>query len=79
MKTFKETNQFYLAENSIICSKCKKEYFHNKSDDIMEIQEFVSFSDIGGYSSVVGDESSYGFDLCQHCALEIMGEYYEYF
>lgn len=50
---------------SLICDKCKKEYFFE--EDYFEIQEFHFIKFRGGYSSVFGDLSNNEYDICQHC------------
>ena len=67
-----------LVEDSIICNKCKKEYSFNLPENFIECDEFVRFRGCGGYGSIVGDCVEYSFDLCQHCALEILGQYYNF-
>lgn len=54
---------------SITCDHCGKEY-----NDLMEIQEFLNYSNIGGYNSIFGDGNKIEFDLCQYCLKEILNK-----
>jgi hypothetical protein len=42
---------------------------------MMEIQEFISIDNIGGYSSVLGDGVNYKLDMCQNCFVKLLGDY----
>jgi antitoxin CcdA len=53
--------------DKIICDFCKKKYSTKSSNDILEIQEFVSVYRTGGYGSVFGDGEEIKVDICQHC------------
>lgn len=55
---------------SITCDICKKTH-----DDDIELQEFVSIRETGGYGSIFGDMSAIGVDICQHCLKEKLGKY----
>ena len=54
----------------IKCDVCKKEY-----TDPMELQEFISLQDVGGYGSVIGDGTAYEVDICQYCFIEKLGQF----
>ena len=58
----------------IVCDVCKKEYDCQK--DFMEAQEFHHIRFTGGYGSVFGDMSTVRVDICQHCLLEMIKDYY---
>lgn len=60
---------------SIICDRCKLEYYIDNNNDYMEIQEFLRIDMIGGYNSVFGDESTIKLDICQHCLKQTLGDY----
>jgi len=68
-KTIIETQQVEKIE-AIICDCCGVEY-----DDPMELQEFLSHSDRGGYGSVFGDGYLIEIDMCQRCIKNILGPY----
>ena len=38
----------------------------------MEAQEFLSYSTVGGYTSVFGDGAKIDVDLCQHCVKSLL-------
>jgi hypothetical protein len=66
----------YIKENIsqleyIKCDSCEKVY--QEGVDVFEIQEFLSWSMVGGYNSVFGDGNQVSLDLCQHCVKEILG------
>lgn len=54
---------------SIICDCCKREF-----DDDMDLQEFLSYYNTGGYSSVFGDGTVMSLELCQDCVKKLLGE-----
>ena len=56
---------------SITCDVCKITY-----KDPMEIQEVHTIRFTGGYGSVFGDGFDVACDVCQHCLINIFGEYY---
>ena len=60
---------------SITCNVCKKQYYYDNKDDVMEIQEFHLIRFVGGYSSIFGDASMIKGDICQHCLKNKLGEY----
>lgn len=70
MKNFDVSSRTQLEMKSITCDCCKKEY-----DDTMEIQEFLSYNDTAGYSSIFGDMNRLSLDLCQYCIKELLGKY----
>jgi len=42
----------------------------------MEIQEYLRYSDTGGYSNrVFGDMTPWSIDLCQDCVKEVLGRW----
>jgi len=59
--------------SSVICDCCKKEY-----DDDMDLQEFLSYYNTGGYSSVFGDGAVMSLDLCQDCVKKLLGEFIQF-
>ncbi len=54
------------------CDRCKKKI---TVDDEFELQETISISFEGGYSSVFGDGVIVECDLCQQCLKELIGEF----
>jgi len=66
-------------KKSIKCDVCGKEYFYGNIEHELQIQEFVSFDDCGGYGSVIGDMCEWSIDICQHCFVENFGKYIQYF
>ena len=65
---------------SITCSRCQKTYYYNTKNprDDIEVQEFVGFDGFGGYGSVIEDDVYWQIHLCQHCFVELCGDYLEY-
>lgn len=60
---------------SLVCDKCKREYFYDNIEDRLEIQEFVKLDLTGGYNSVWGDGAIVLLDLCQRCSKAVFGEW----
>lgn len=64
----------YTCEQKVIgktCDCCKQSFY-----DIMELQEFLSWSDTGGYANRHhGDMTLVELDLCQDCVAKILGPY----
>ena len=57
----------------VTCNKCNKTV---TSDDIMEFQEFFSYSTTAGYGSkFIGDMNNAEIDLCEKCFYELLGPY----
>jgi len=55
----------------ICCDRCLR-----ADDDVMEIQEYLRYSDTGGYSNrVFGDMTPWSIDLCQDCVKEVLGRW----
>lgn len=69
-----ETEKTILGRNrvkTIICDCCG--FF---TEDVMEIQEFLTYKDRGGYSSRhIGDMADWTIDLCQDCVYSLLGNY----
>jgi hypothetical protein len=63
--------------HKIICDRCGREA-QFWGDTEFEAQEFVSHRGCGGYGSIIGDMSEWSLDLCQHCFVELCGEYLQY-
>lgn len=64
--------------HSIICDVCKRSFRYGECDDdhdLIEIQEFVQVSFVGGYGSVFGDGSTVELDLCQACLKKRLGAF----
>ena len=57
--------------DKFICDRCK-----NAVIDDFELQESYIIRFRGGYASVFGDEDVIECDLCQHCLLELIGDFY---
>lgn len=55
------------------CNKCGQSYYNDK--DFIEMQEFLHWSNTGGFGSVWGDGNNVELHLCQHCAHELLGAY----
>ena len=64
----KTENVKYIV--SMTCDCCKKDFF-----DVLDTQEFLHIDAIGGYNSVIGDETHYQCDLCSHCLKQLLGKY----
>lgn len=45
------------------------------AQNIFEFQEFLSLDYMGGYASIIGDETRFQLDLCQHCVKELLLPY----
>ena len=74
MKHVAYIQQFRNVMTSITCDCCKKTY--DVEDDFLEVQEFMSWSDTGGYgNSTFGDMYSIEIDLCQYCVKTLLGDY----
>jgi len=56
------------------CNRCLKEY----RDDMLELQEMLHKTDVGGYGSVFGDGVGWKLTLCQHCVVETLNKYIKY-
>jgi hypothetical protein len=64
---------------SISCDVCGNKYHYaDDADDIMEIQEFFSFYQRGGYRSIICDDVDFEIDICQHCFVKVFGQYLKY-
>lgn len=58
---------------AVVCDCCKKEY-HPYYDE-MELQEFLHYTNTGGYASIFGDGVTMTLDLCQRCTRTLLGDY----
>jgi len=58
---------------SIICDRCGREY---DTDTFLEAQEFLHIDFVGGYGSIFGDGSHIRCDLCQHCLMDLIQDFY---
>lgn len=58
-----------------ICDRCNKraEPWTESDEWGPEHDDFLSYSDTGGYDSVHGDGTSWSIDLCGPCTLEVLG------
>lgn len=57
--------------HSITCDCCNDTFTHT-----LDIQEFLSVSDTGGYGNhVIGDMTSWSIDLCQDCWYNLLGKF----
>ena len=63
---------------SITCSRCKTTFDFQDPDNDFETQEFLSYDDIAGFGSILGDGTHFRIDLCQHCFVELCGDFIEY-
>ena len=61
------TKNIFVALQCDVCKKIFKEP--------MNIQEFIRINEIGGYSSVIGDNIQWEIDICQECFYSAFGEY----
>lgn len=55
------------------CDKCG--FTAHCDRDIGEFQEFLHVCQFGGYASVFGDMNYLQVDLCQHCMIDLLGEF----
>lgn len=71
----------YLIKDKIVCNKCGREFVYDYYDNGHRVlndyienaqMEFHNFSDTGGYYSKIGDMTSYSFDICDDCLIELM-------
>lgn len=51
------------------CDVCGREI------NFQESEECISLSDTGGYHSIIGDQTSWEIDICQHCFTGHFGEF----
>lgn len=71
MKNMEIVTQKVEQVVSFTCDCCKKEY-----NDILEMQEFLSWEDTCGYGNIVfGDLNLVKIDLCQYCVKKLLGDY----
>jgi len=54
------------------CNRCKVKYDAN---DFVEMQEMLNWQYVSGYGSVWGDGTKVEVTLCQHCTLELFGDF----
>lgn len=58
------------------CDVCKTTHTSSTMEGQMEIQEFWSFDDVGGYGNMAfGDMNRIELDMCQYCAKRLLGPY----
>jgi len=70
MSKITETKEITITA-AIKCDRCENTY-----DDIMEMQEFLSWKDQCGYGNkTFGDGTHISIDLCQYCLREVLGEW----
>lgn len=62
-------------DEPIQCFKCLKSYRRESGNDCFEAQEFLTFSQRGGYGSIFGDGNKVSVQLCQRCTKELLGPY----
>lgn len=65
MINYREEQTIRKLYDSITCDMCNKTY-----DTITEMQEFLSYENTGGYTSVFGDGTRVTLDICQYCQKE---------
>lgn len=70
MKILKKSKEVVEYVVGLKCDMCGKTY-----TDCFDTQEFFSFSNIGGYSSVFGDNVEISMDICQHCMKKIINTF----
>jgi len=75
MKYYKEETTTVRILESVECDCCHKVYFTNDTHDQFEIQEFLSYYEMGGYGSIFGDGNIIQLDLCQECIKDVLGKY----
>jgi hypothetical protein len=68
----REVEQLFII--SYTCDKCGL-VAKPDGNTVMEYQEFMSWTNEGGYNSVFGDGDLIMLELCQHCIKELLGEY----
>ena len=74
-----EEVQLYPSEME--CDKCHNQFRYPTEDDAgepMELQEFHRINLMGGYGYVFGDCTQVEADICQHCLLELIGDFCRY-
>lgn len=72
MKNYKIVLKEVDDLHSITCDICEKEYI-----DTFEMQEFLSWKNSCGYSSVFGDGEIISIDICQHCQKAFLGKFFK--
>lgn len=55
---------------SITCDVCGTTH-----RDPIEMQEFLSYRDTGGYGSKIGDGTTWEIDICQDCCQTLLGKF----
>lgn len=70
MREYRPVTAQQLA--ACICDRCRRRL---TPDDPGEWQERLSFDHICGFDSIFGDGNTVGLDLCQHCVLEVLGQW----
>ena len=73
MRTYKKVMVEQRQFVSAICDCCKNEF-----TDQIDLQEFLCYHNIGGYSSVFGDGEIMSLDLCQNCVKKLLGDYIQF-
>jgi len=55
---------------SIICDRCGRSAENEPGR--FEFDEYLSIEHTCGYGSIIGDETKFELDLCQHCVKELL-------
>lgn len=59
--------------DKVVCDCCKQE---TDAEDVMEAQEYETFTFVAGYNSQYNDDGTkYEVDLCQHCIRKLLGPF----
>ena len=69
---YEERRTTTMIAITLKCDCCKKEY--SIRGDNFETQEFLRFSNEGGYGSIFGEGKIITLDLCQYCIKERLGD-----
>lgn len=70
MKVYITETQDVSVLEHIHCDICGEDF-----DDTMDLQEFCSFQDTGGYSSAWGDMTTWSIDICSQCSVKMFSKF----
>ena len=80
MKVIDTIEQKVVVQDEVValtCDKCGRAVskYSDDPEERMEFDEFLVISKMGGYGAVIGDMHYLEVELCQHCMVEVLGEY----
>lgn len=71
MRTVETIRVLHEVVTRVVCNKCGKEV----SDDAFKCENYLSVKYTGGYDSLLGDMTTFCFDLCESCMKLIFSEF----